>query len=399
MANDITINIDGVDYSRFLDFSLKRDLDDFCGETRLTVNATRDIKTGILNSFPIKDAAEVIMACDGEPILTGYVTGIIVDTTTNQHNISYIINDKTVDLIDNRLDSKQINTPITFDNLIKKVLDLSNIESINPVFGKIYAAKSTFSNKIAVINNAGLIDKFLLSEKIRMRSSEEAYNFINRYADKRQIVVNTDGNGNIVINAIGSETAETMLKNIDGAKDNNMRYSNFSSSSRHRFNKYIVRSMYKKSKGTTAPSVGIAYDNEIRSSRVITIMGSTSLTNAECKKRAEWEANIRKMKSFKYTAGVIGFRQKSDDIKSLGFAGNPLWKINQMVMVQDQDSNIEDEMLIKTVVYNQSADKGSTCDLTLVKKQYYTDSLNEAFLRKRQDKEVGQVMFKLPTSN
>ncbi len=141
------------------------------------------------------------------------------------------------------------------------------------------------------------------------------------------------------------------------------------------------------------PQIGSAFDPDIRSSRRFTSIGSKAMTAADCKKRAEWEANIRKTKSFSYSCEVVGFRQNLNEIGSLGFAANPLWKPNQLVYVVDENGGIDDELLIKSVNYTQDLNGGSVTKLELVDRLAYTRSIFEPLLRRKIDNEVKTMLF------
>lgn len=403
MANQVKISINNKNYTNFIGFVLTRDLDNLCGECVLTTNPAASTVSGLLGVtdptastyFPIQVNDFVVITCDDEPLLTGYVTGARINTDSGQHKIEYTINDKTIDLIDNKLDARQFNGSITFIDLLKKVLTACDIEVGQTKSSKLFGPSIKDQNQIAIVNNAGDIEPFSASEKIKARSAESASNFITRYADKRQIVVNTNGNGDLEINKVASDECINIIKNTrgDGGRQNNLISANYEVDTRNRFYKYTFRSVHSQKKGSYISSSGVAYDKGVRKSRSVILIASSSLSNAECQVRAEWEANIRKMKSESYICQVVGFRQKPKSESLVGLTTNPtalvikqkspLWKINQIIKVQDDFVNLTEDMLIKKIIYKQDVASGSTTELILVNKKYYTESLNEPFIRRK----------------
>ena len=135
---------------------------------------------------------------------------------------------------------------------------------------------------------------------------------------------------------------------------------------------------------SVTPQVGNAIDPDvIRTTRKYTSIGSSAMSSSDCVNRAIWEANIRKTRGFSYSCEVTGFRQNLNDIGSLGYAGNPLWKPNQLVYVFDEFAGIDDELLIKSVNYTQDFNGGSVTKLELVDKLAYSLSIFEPTLRRK----------------
>ena len=67
------------------------------------------------------------------------------------------------------------------------------------------------------------------------------------------------------------------------------------------------------------------------------------MTSAECKKAAEEEANIRKIRGFQYSCEVSGFS-----------ANGELWEDGLLVGVKDLKKGVQGDFLIKDIHYSYS---------------------------------------------
>lgn len=398
MVNQITVQIGDRNYTDFKSFSLYKDIEGLSGRYTVNVCPPNDMSNFIIN---IRDPnSAIIIDIDGEPIVTGYIDEVNIDYDTTSHEIVLSGRDKTADFIDSTLESKTFNPPIGFIQLLTKLLTIVGYEVVPPpkkigfgIIGK---------QQISIINNAGTIEPFSTSEGIQLRHSETAFGLIQKMAEKRQLILSADGNGNIVIQKIGDTHALTILQNysdVSGVKSN-IKKANLKIDFTERFNQYTVKSMLNKASNGTqygddssdvsnigVSQSGVAYDPQVRATRKYTAIGSSSMNSTDCKNRAIWQANIARTKGFSYSCEVFGFRQNLDEIQSLGYEDNPLWKPNQLVYVNDIFANIDDDMLIKSVTYTQDLKNGSTTKLELVEKKSFTLSLFEPLLRKKQDKE------------
>lgn len=409
MPNIISLEIDGNSYTALESFSIEKDIENLCGTFSVTASAPSNDQSefGKLVDLLRNSSQPITIAVDGEPVITGYIDEFNSSYSAQAHTISLSGRDKTSDFVDSTLDAKTFNPPIGFEELLKKLLTLvgySVVSKYKPI------GLTAASNQISIINTYGLIPRFTTSEGIQLRHSESAFSLIKRCAEVRQLILNSDGDGNIIIRSIGDEEALTILQNIksDASAQNNLKNASVRYSFNERFNQYTIKSMTTQgNKGGSVigaipsannnetvslsnsftPQIGRATDPDIRSSRRFTAIGSKAMTASDCKKRAEWEANIRKTKSFSYTCDVVGFRQNLKEIGSLGFAVNPLWKPNQLVYVVDEFAGIDNELLIKSVNYTQDLNGGSITKLELVDRNAYTRSIFEPLLRRKIDNE------------
>jgi prophage tail gpP-like protein len=101
-------------------------------------------------------------------------------------------------------------------------------------------------------------------------------------------------------------------------------------------------------------------DSDIAAGRQHVFMSETPSANKECKTRAQWESNIRKVRGRTYSCTVLGYRNQE---------GN-LWKPGDLVFVEDAYCGIAAEMRINDVVF-MMGNTGSLTSLRLLAPNAY----------------------------
>jgi prophage tail gpP-like protein len=339
--DNVTIDIAGVSFKTFKSVSVNESLD-FFGKT---FNIDINIPSQDADIFYEGQGIKIYL--DDEPFLTGYIDEVDIDYSVGSCDVRFSGRDKVSDLIDSRISNKVFATPTTFENVLKKVLEAVGYEvlsatkigtSISKI--KIPSSLSSLSskfniptsfeeglalaeNQIAVINEYGDIEPFSNSEGIGFSKDESAYELIQRLADKRRLVLGTDGNGNIVIRKIGNKQALVKLQNLtelnkkngsSGTVDTSQNNIKDASVKRDLKNRYYEYKIISSSTGTNPDSKdlkdgldnlknnivqysGVFYDKSVRKTRKF-VDYVANLNNSQCKDRAEWECNIRYSKSY-----------------------------------------------------------------------------------------------------
>ncbi len=382
MVNKVSVEIDGKTFETFKSVNIDTDLDTFGFAFDLEINIPNqesDINT---------QGKAIKINIDGETLVTGFIEKQTISTTRDSTSIIINGRDKPCDFIDSRVSNKVFSTPIGFETLLKKLLVITGYEVVAPN-KKIGLQTELGVNQIAVVNEYGDIENFANSEGIGFSKDESAYELIQRLADKRRLVLGTNGDGNIVIRKIGQKITSTILQRykIQGVnttanniqtstivRDDSKRYYEYkivSSSTSTNPNNEDWQSAVDNLKDNKVQYSGVFYDNEIRPTRKF-IDYVANLTNSQCQERAEWECNIRRAKAFEYRCRIFGFRQNLNTVISK----NPLWEINSLVYIFDEVCNVEGEFLVKSIKYSKSL-SGTFCDLVLVNPLAYTDSVFE----------------------
>lgn len=393
--NKINVTVNGVSYTSWENVEVDIDMEQmgraFSIQTSIPNEETISIKTG--------DA--ILIDIDQESTITGFIDTISIKEGERDSSVSIVGRDKISDFIDSRVSSKNFATPVGFQDILESLLELIGYEIVTSNGFGFKLPSLSFSNKISVINNYGDIDDFATNEGIYFSAAEEAYDLIRRLADKRGIVLGTNGDGNITIDSIApSSTSTALLRLTSSSSLNNIKNPFVKDSVANRFNEYKIISG-----GTGGPASvnfesgqdpinndlvsysATVYDSDIRSTR--RFLGKISgMNNSQCSDRAAWELNIRKAKDFVYTCDVVGFRQNLNPVSSIGPVDNPLWQVNRLVYLKDERYGLDNNYLIKRVQYKQSNEEGSITKLTLVDKNSYTYSLYEPKFKQGKSKQL-----------
>lgn len=349
--SSLLIEINGNRYSNFESASVAIQLDAISGQFDFEAVSTKAAP------LPIKLGDACFIIVDDEKVLTGSVESVGVSYDASTHSISISGRSKTSDLIDSMINSLELIAPITLKEVIEKVI-------------------AHIGASINVINNVSSIESFNSAEDlISPEVGENAFDFIEKLARKRQVLLTCDGNGDVVITQSGAEVAPSSLQNVIGGNQNNIEAADVSYSNLNRFGKYVAKSQLNlvalnnagetDSKSIVAQKSPSATDDEVSPSRQLVIQSESASSDAELQKRIDWEANIRKTRSTVYSTTINGFSIKGK-----------LWKPNQIVMIKDDFAGINARMLINSVIFNQEGSSSRT-SIAFVNKNSYTLKLNE----------------------
>lgn len=361
----VSVVANGIEYEGFKSYNISRSVENLSGVFKLEASLEG------FNGLPFTNADEIKIAVGGVTVLTGYIEIVGVDYSATGHTIRIEGRDKTADIIDSTVGEKiEFVAPVTLSKVIQSVID------------------EIGASGVSVINNAGTVAPFVKGELVTGQIDEKIFDFLEKYTRKRQVLMTTDGQGNVVLAQAGSTRASVALLNIVGnGEQNNILSSNVSYDLSQRYNKYQVISQGNPSAVSGADSgfnigtslaladlgqqsnyddiisrKGEAIDPDIRSSRVLHIVAESSTDKGTLPQRAAWEANIRRARSLNYSATVQGHTQ--------GDSGRP-WEPNTLVQVKDEFALMSANLLIKQVTYYLSVDQGTTTTIECVHPDAY----------------------------
>ena len=427
MVNILTVEIGEDTFDTFKSVEIDTSLDTFGSAFNIAINVPIEKKTTLTSAITslLQDdkpdfnlqGSLVRIKIDRETLLTGFIEKQTITYSKNNSIINVQGRDKLCDFADSRFSNKMFKPPISFIDVLEKLLKECGYivvdNKTSPLVSGIALlglGNKLLGNQVKIINEyeetdilnfyfGKTIEKFQTNESIGFNKDESAYNLIQRLADKRRLVLGTDGDGNIVIRAIGQETADTVLVNDTFAnkpnQNNNIISANIVRDDSRRYYEYkifssgtntststsIAGTLTDNLKNNTTQYSGVFYDNEIRKTRKF-LDNVSGMGNELCKQRAEWECNIRRARAFEYRCTVFGWRQNLKEMGLLNFSANSLWKVNQQVIVKDSRAKLFNEkLLIKSVTYKQDSQGGTTSDLVLVSPLSYTDSVFEPRIR------------------
>lgn len=329
--SSLLIEVNGVEYKNFKSASVMSNLDAIADTFEFDATVTK------INPLPFTLNDECKISADGVTVLTGFIEGINVTYNSRTHTVNIFGRSKTADLVDSNIDKLELKAPITLKEVIEKVI-------------------SHIGADISVIDNVGSIESFKKAEDLLSPEvGENAFEFIEKTARKRQVLLTSNGDGNVVMTNAGSDSAPQALQNIIGAENNNIESGAVSYDNTEQFNKYIVKSQLNptttsfagdtNNKSIVGQKSESTINSEIRSSRQLVIQAENASSDKECEKRAKWESNIRGSRSVIYSTTLPNFSHN----------GN-LWKVNQVTSIKDDFVRISMKMLVNTVEYISESD-------------------------------------------
>ena len=338
----LTVEVDGTRYNQAISMSVKRSIENATGSFYLTTSSQED------NLIPVKRGSRIRIFADDQVVLTGFAETVAVQYSSTTHTISVSGRDVTADLVDSSvINALEFQGPIEFTSIIRSVLDSLNMQSVG------------------IVNEAGTIEPFTEIDFVSADVGERAFDFLNRYASKRQVLLTTDGRGNLlIVRGRGSRLPVRLVygKNILSA----MAYYDDTG----RFNRYTIQSQLNPLNldSSVAPEAisdqnGEAVDSAIRNRRVSVMESSASMESSDCIRLANLESNLRRVNGFNYTVTVQGHSIP-------GFDG--IWTTNRSVEVEDPLTDVNGTLLIKSCKWYYSLDSGSTTELVLTYIDAYT---------------------------
>lgn len=336
--NSIFISIDNTIYSGFTDVSISRSIENMVGQFSFT-STVLEMESRLINN-PIKVQSEVNIFIDAQLVLTGTIENLSINYNPTSHTIVASGRDKTGDLIDSSCIKKQY-IQRDFAKLLELVL-----------------ADNGYSN-IKVIDNLPSPAILPSDEVIRIEPSDTIFSFIDKYAQRLQVFMLTDEDGNIVISKEGSEGAGGALISRKGDENNNIISANFNVASNDRFRFIDVYSQSNNStfEKNSISQKGSTIDDEIITPRRKIIIAGKATNKQVLDSLAQWNVSVRKAKGKRYDCQVVGFYT--------GRENGLLWKINTLVEIKDDKADLDGVYLVQGVKFSKS-DSGSFTDLSIV---------------------------------
>lgn len=342
----LAIQLNGQNLVNYTQASVIRNFESISGSFAFVSTVRKD------NLSPIKVGDSVKITVDNTPVITGFIEGLTVNYGPGSHQVTYIGRDLLADLIDSTVGvTKEYTGAVSLVDVIKDVLSgigLSSIQVINQV------------------DDLTPFDKFDITSA---DVGQKAFDFLESYVRKKQVFLITDGLGNIVITRASSELFPAKLQNIAGAEDNNIKSASFDLDFSKRYNQYLIQSQlnpFGLGSGTSPEDIAnqsgtTAIDSFIRTTRRLELNAEESSDDATAGQRATWEANIRRARSLSYTATVQGHS-----------AGGTIWTINNLLEVNDSFADIQAQLFVKSVRFDESITEGTRTVINMTYKDAYT---------------------------
>lgn len=341
----LAIKLNGALYSNFINARVTRSIDVLTSSFSFASSADAH------NLFPIKAGDNIEILADNILVMTGYVEGLLVNYSSSEHSIEVSGRGVLADLVDSSVKNK------------KEFIGGVSLQSI---------ASSILTDlgltNVTVVNEAGTINNFESAEITSADVGQSAFEFLESFARKRQVFLNENAYGNLVLSR-GTESARAPadIQNYVVSNRNNIKNASLNIDYRNRYNQYLVRSQLNPTfqdlgvqPSLISDQSGSATDTSIRSTRFLELNSEESQDSGSALERAVWEANIRRARSFNYTASIYGHTHNG-----------VLWSPNTLIKVVDQFCDIYADLLVRSVDLVYSLYEGSTTTLACAPKDAY----------------------------
>ena len=326
MADDITLRIDGVDWTYWTSVQVTRQMDAIAGTFSL---ALADKWIGGAQALPIAAGMACQILIGGEQVIDGYIDQVRPSFSATAHGISVTGRDRSADLVD----CAAIHSPGQWLNCT--VLQLA--QALASPFGVHVTAEGDVGAPIA---------------SFKLEEGETAFEALDRALRQRELMACPDGKGGIVLLKAGAGTASGSLR-----QGENILSAEGQFDMADRFSDYIVKGQKPgtdKGWGKDACAVRGQYrDQAVQRYRPMLIRAEQSGDSSNAHQRAARAVTV--------TATVQGFRQQGVGREQSG----PLWQLNQMADVDLPYLRISQRLLVAGVEFRRDATSGSTTRLTL----------------------------------
>lgn len=336
------VEVDGQRFDHFLGGFVEVAIDQLARRFEFTA-ATRGV-----GDIPFRPGQAAAIWIGEERVLSGWIERIEVGIDERGEEIVYTISgrDKMADVVDSNVDglgefhstiARAADAVLRFLGIDASVIDLSA------------SASRPFSGT---------------AELAKPDPSETAADFLWGVASRRQILLTSDGDGNLVLMNGDPEPIDARLTNrVDGA-GNNLTGFRLESDHSKRFATYRVVAQPNVAAsafdgidldgdGVTA-IIAEHRDPAIRSSRRKTIAGESTYAAADARSRARWEANLARADGFVYTATIPSWYDSS----------GALWRLNTAPTVEDEFAGIASRLMISHLRFALTSE-GETTTLVL----------------------------------
>lgn len=338
MARDnVTLIVNGFAYEGFKSGTVTRSIESLAGSFSVDVSDRWD---GKAKPWPIRNEDACRVEIGGETVIDGYIDRTKISASATTRALGYSGKDRAAALVECALlvEGASVND----HKWSYRNLDVAQ-----------FAAEIAAPHGIRVRVQPGLVlqkDPLLVAHP-----GEKGFEAIKRAAASAGVLVVSDGAGGILVTRAGTGRAEALIEGF------NILSAEFDSDATNRFRRYLISSQIPGADDASGEATSVqaeATDRDVRrASRVDLIRPDKGYSNADAKRRADWEARIRAALADSVTVTVQGWRQR----------GGELWPLNALVLVSATTMiGVRGDMLISQVEYS-IGDGGQVTQLHLVR--------------------------------
>lgn len=318
----VEVIINNVPYGGVKQALVSRNFENASGQFQLVLSPLQG------QIYPIRANSNIQINVSGQTFLTGFVDMVTVDQSANISNITITGRDVICDFVDSSVpDIKTFEGGVTLTEIAETLINGLGLENVR------------------VINSAGQIEPFTGSDITSASVGQSCFSFLESYARKRQVMITTDGLGNLLFrrSELQAPTA-SLINDIGGNVVSIHSEVDFTG----RFNRYRAKSQSNLAaglfSGESENQSAEAVDDEIRSSRFLEFQSEEASDNNVLQDRVNWEANYRRSQSIVYSPTVVGFT----------YDQNNIWNVGQFVSVRDPAASTNATMIVAGVQFSFS---------------------------------------------
>jgi prophage tail gpP-like protein len=353
----IGIVVNGTPYTDFMSASVTVALETLANDFQFTASSVGDFP-------PLRQGDAVEVLVDDITVLTGFIDEVGGKDQEGDHVVTYTGRDKTGDLLDSQINV--INDIRASDSLTLKRL----IEIVIEHLGL----------SIKVVDNLRPAPFNAAEDIIQPKVEQNAFEFISVYARKRQALLSSTADGDILITQSSPVDSGAVLQRIQGGDDNNILAQEWTINASQLFNRYIYRGQLdpgalnfagSSDVDTITDQGGGATDDSIRVGRQSVHVAKESYSSAQLEDRAKWGKQLATGKATRFSCTVKGHQMPQGG----------LWAVNTLAQVNSDVADITRKMLINTLTFSQGEGTPTTTRLEFVERNVYT--INEKILAQR----------------
>lgn len=349
--------INGTPFTDFVEGSVTSSLTSMANDFRFVASA--------VGTFPpFKQGDPVVARVDGETVLTGFIDEVSGSDSEGSHVVAYSGRDRTGDFLDsqiNVIDDIQASDALTLQRIIRIVLDhLGSGLQVLDAFGP------------PPFNQA--------EDIVTPEAGESAFDFVSKYAKKRQALLSSTGDGDILITQSEPTDSGAVVQRLSGSDSNNILRQSWTINATTLHNKYVHRGQLdpRALNFTGGASVenlenqsGQFTNSDARAGRQFVKVEGESYGSDQLTDRAKWTGQLAKARATRFSCTVRGHQMPAGGI----------WEVNTLVQVNSDVADISRKMLLDSLTFSESENGPTITSLELVEANVYT--INQQLLSQR----------------
>jgi prophage tail gpP-like protein len=345
----VRLEVDGQTFGHFTAATVEVEIDALARTFEFAA-ATRGV-----GDIPFRPGQACAVWIDEDRVLTGWVERVEVEVGENAEEVVVRVagRDRMADIVDSNLDGLG-ESGSTMAAVARSVLRFLGVEA-----------------EVVDLSGSAARPFDAASEIAAPDATETAAEYLWSLAARRQVLLSSDGDGNLVVqNGAPEPIAAKLVHRADG-EGNNLVAMRFEADHAKRFHLYRVTAQANVaasafSEVDLAPSdvatvKGEHRDSRVRASRRRTIAGEATYTAGDARVRARWEANLARAEGLVYQATVPTWRDPS----------GALWRVNTSVEVEDEFAGISSRLMISGLRF-EDAEGGPSTTIVLRRLDAYT---------------------------